>query len=45
MRRILDAWDEHLADPSLPRRLTAELRAAGFEDTADRGTRRSSPTS
>ena len=32
MRRVLDAWDEHLADPSLPRRLTAELRAAGFED-------------
>jgi ubiquinone/menaquinone biosynthesis C-methylase UbiE len=32
MRRMLDAWDEHLADPSLPRRLTAELRAAGFAD-------------
>ena len=32
MRRLLAAWDEHLADPSLPRRLSAELRAAGFED-------------
>ena len=32
MERILAAWDEHLADPALPRRLTAELRAAGFED-------------
>ena len=32
MSRMLAAWDEHLADPSLPRRLTAELRAAGFED-------------
>jgi ubiquinone/menaquinone biosynthesis C-methylase UbiE len=32
MRRMLGAWDEHLADPSLPRRLTAELRAAGFAD-------------
>ena len=32
MRRLLAAWDEHLADPSLPRRLTAELRAAGFEE-------------
>ena len=32
MKRILGAWDEHLADPSLPRTLTAQLRAAGFED-------------
>ena len=32
MRRLLAAWDEHLADPSLPRRLSAELRAAGFEE-------------
>lgn len=32
MKRILSAWDEHLADPSLPRSLTAQLRAAGFED-------------
>jgi arsenite methyltransferase len=37
MRRLLDAWDEHLADPSLPRRLTAELRAAGFEDARVEG--------
>ena len=37
MRRVLDAWDEHLADPSLPRRLTAELRAAGFGDPRVRG--------
>ena len=32
MARVLQAWDEHLADPSLPRTLTASLRAAGFED-------------
>ena len=32
MERMLAAWDEHLADPSLPRTLTARLRAAGFED-------------
>jgi arsenite methyltransferase len=31
MRRMLAAWDEHLSDPSLPRRLAFELRAAGFE--------------
>jgi arsenite methyltransferase len=31
MRRILDVWDEHLADPGLPRRLTGLLKAAGFE--------------
>ena len=37
MRRMLDAWDEHLADPSLPRRLTAELRAAGFADARMEG--------
>jgi arsenite methyltransferase len=30
--RILRAWDEHLADPSLPRTLAPRLRAAGFED-------------
>jgi arsenite methyltransferase len=29
--RMLRAWDEHLAHPSLPRTLTAELRSAGFE--------------
>ena len=32
MRRFLAAWDEHLSDPSLPRTLSAQLRAAGFED-------------
>ena len=31
MRRILEVWDEHLADPGLPRRLTALLKGAGFE--------------
>jgi SAM-dependent methyltransferase len=31
MRRVLDAWAEHLADPQLPRRLPGLLRAAGFE--------------
>ena len=29
--RVLRAWDEHLADPSLPRTLGGHLRAAGFE--------------
>jgi arsenite methyltransferase len=29
--RVLVAWDEHLAHPSLPRTLAARLRAAGFE--------------
>ena len=37
MRRVLAAWDEHLADPSLPRRLAAELGAAGFEDARVEG--------
>jgi arsenite methyltransferase len=32
MARVLAVWDEHLAHPSLPRRLSAGLRAAGFED-------------
>jgi arsenite methyltransferase len=32
MARVLAVWDEHLAAPSLPRRLSARLRAAGFED-------------
>jgi SAM-dependent methyltransferase len=32
MERVLKAWDEHLADPSLPRTLAASLRKAGFED-------------
>jgi SAM-dependent methyltransferase len=32
MARVLEAWDAHLANPSLPRTLAAWLRAAGFED-------------
>jgi SAM-dependent methyltransferase len=34
MRRILEAWDAHLVDPHLPRRLPQLLRAAGFEEPA-----------
>ena len=30
MRRVLAAWDEHLADPHLPRRLSGLLEEAGF---------------
>jgi ubiquinone/menaquinone biosynthesis C-methylase UbiE len=30
MRRVMAAWDEHLADPHLPRQLAPLLRAAGF---------------
>jgi len=30
MRRVLAAWDEHLADPHLPQRLTGLLEDAGF---------------
>jgi arsenite methyltransferase len=30
MRRILEAWDEHLVDPHLPARLTGLLTGAGF---------------
>jgi arsenite methyltransferase len=30
--RVLVAWDEHLAHPSLPRTLASRLRAAGFEE-------------
>jgi arsenite methyltransferase len=32
MQRLLRSWDEHLADPSLPRTLAARMREAGFED-------------
>lgn len=32
MDRVLGAWDEHLAHPSLPRTLAAAMRAAGFKD-------------
>jgi arsenite methyltransferase len=37
MERFLRAWDEHLSDPFLPRRLSAELRAAGFEQVEMQG--------
>jgi arsenite methyltransferase len=33
MRRVLAAWDRHLADPYLPRRLTGLLEEAGFSVT------------
>jgi arsenite methyltransferase len=33
MRRVLAAWDEHLTDPYLPRRLGRLLRDAGFTVT------------
>jgi arsenite methyltransferase len=31
MERVLGAWDEHLAHPSLPRTLAPAMRAVGFE--------------
>ncbi|MBA3250388.1 MAG: methyltransferase domain-containing protein [Geodermatophilaceae bacterium] len=31
MARVLTAWEAHLADPYLPRRLGSELRRAGFD--------------
>jgi hypothetical protein len=31
MRRVLAVWDEHLADPYLPRKLPRLLADAGFE--------------
>ena len=37
MDRFLRAWDDHLSDPVLPRRLSAELRSAGFEDVEMQG--------
>jgi arsenite methyltransferase len=37
MERVLKAWDEHLADPWLPRTLAASLRNAGFEDVRMEG--------
>ena len=37
MRRVLQAWDEHLVHPSLPRRLGAHLRETGFVDVAVAG--------
>jgi ubiquinone/menaquinone biosynthesis C-methylase UbiE len=33
MRRVLTAWEEHLADPQLPRRLSRLLTDAGFTVT------------
>jgi len=33
MRRVLSAWDGHLADPHLPRRLAGLMAEAGFEIT------------
>jgi SAM-dependent methyltransferase len=35
--RILRAWDGHLAHPSLPHTLTAELKSTGFEDVRVEG--------
>ena len=32
MARVLLAWDEHLAHPSLPRTLAPAMRSAGFEN-------------
>ena len=37
MERCLRAWDGHLTDPTLPRTLSAQMRAAGFEDVAMQG--------
>jgi ubiquinone/menaquinone biosynthesis C-methylase UbiE len=37
MDRITGAWDRHLADPVLPRTLSAMLRAAGFADVEREG--------
>lgn len=34
IRKILDLWDEHLADPRLPERLTYLLRETGFEEAS-----------
>jgi arsenite methyltransferase len=37
MARVLRDWDAHLAHRSLPRTLTAKLRAAGFDDVRMEG--------
>jgi ubiquinone/menaquinone biosynthesis C-methylase UbiE len=37
MAKALTAWDAHLAHPSLPQTLTAQLRAAGFENVRAEG--------
>ena len=31
MQRVLEAWDQHLADPHLPATLTPKLKQAGFQ--------------
>lgn len=35
--RVLRCWDEHLADPALPRRLAPLMREAGFADVRVEG--------
>ena len=30
--RVLDVWDQHVANPWLPRTLAVQMRAAGFDD-------------
>jgi arsenite methyltransferase len=37
MARVLRDWDAHLAHPSLPSTLTAQLRAAGFDEVRMEG--------
>lgn len=37
MQRMLDAWDNHLVHPSLPRTLTRQLHDAGFADVTTDG--------
>ena len=37
MERFLRAWDQHLTDPTLPRTLSPQMRAAGFEDVQMEG--------
>jgi SAM-dependent methyltransferase len=37
MRRVLDGWDNHLADPFLPRRLAGLMSDAGFSDVEMQG--------
>jgi arsenite methyltransferase len=37
MRRVLDAWDQHLTHTALPRTLGGRLRAAGFERVTMQG--------
>src|SRR3954454_9691141 len=37
MQRVLEAWDRHLAHPSLPRTLAAHMREAGLADVQAAG--------